>query len=62
MEAASFATPDAEIPALRAQLAAGDAALRKADFEIEKLKVQLAALRRDCFSKSSEKLAAEIGS
>jgi transposase len=75
VHAASFATPDAEIAALRAllaerdaalcardiALAERDAALRNAGFEIEKLKVQLAALRRDRFGKSSEKLAAEIG-
>ena len=68
MHTASFDTPDAEIAALRALLAERDAALaerdaelRDAGFEIEKLKVQLAALRRDRFGKSSEKLAAEIG-
>ena len=75
MHAAPFATPDAEIAALRALLAERDmvlaerdaalaereAALRNAGFEIEKLKVQLAALRRDRFGKSSEKLATEIG-
>jgi len=72
---APFATPDAEIAALRAllverdavlaerdaALAEREAALQNAGFEIEKLKVQLAALRRDRFGKSSEKLAAEIG-
>jgi transposase len=65
---ASFDTPDAEIAALRALLAERDAALaerdaelRDAGFEIEKLKVQLAALRRDRYGKSSEKLATEIG-
>ena len=75
MHPAPFATPDAEIAALRALLAERDAvlaerdaalaereaALQNAGFEIEKLKVQLAALRRDRFGKSSEKLAAEIG-
>ncbi|MBY0332880.1 MAG: IS66 family transposase [Acetobacteraceae bacterium] len=68
MDATSFATPEAEIAALRSQLAARDAQLaareaelRNAGFEIEKLKVQLAALRRDRYGKSSEKLAAEIG-
>jgi transposase len=75
VHATPFATPDAEIAALRALLAERDmvlaerdaalaereAALRNAGFEIEKLKVQLAALRRDRFGKSSEKLAAEIG-
>jgi hypothetical protein len=69
VHAASFATPDAEIAALRAllsereavlaerdaALAEREAALRNAGFEIEKLKVQLAALRRDRYGKSSEK-------
>ena len=57
--------PDAEIAALRALLAEREAALaerdaelRNAGFEIEKLKVQLAALRRDRYGRSSEKLAA----
>jgi septal ring factor EnvC (AmiA/AmiB activator) len=61
VHAASFDTPDAEIAALRAVLAERDAELRNATFEIEKLKVQLATLRRDRYGKSSEKLAAEIG-
>jgi len=68
VHAAPFDTPDAEIAALRALLAERDAVLadrdaelRNAGFEIEKLKVQLAALRRDRYGKSSEKLAAEIG-
>jgi len=68
VQTASFDTPDAEIAALRAQLAERDAVLaerdaelRNAGFEIEKLKIQLAALRRDKYGKSSEKLAAEIG-
>ena len=68
MQTASFDTPDAEIAALRALLverdavlAERDAELRNAGFEIEKLKVQLAALRRDKYGRSSEKLAAEIG-
>lgn len=68
MQTASFDTPDAEIAALRALLAERDAVLaerdaelRHAGFEIEKLKAQLAALRRDKYGKSSEKLAAEIG-
>ena len=66
MQAAPFDTPDAEIAALRALLAERDAALaerdaelRNATFEIERLKVQLAALRRDRYGRSSEKLAAE---
>jgi transposase len=68
VHAASFDTPDAEIAALRALLAERDAVLaerdaelRNAIFEIEKLKVQLATLRRDRYGKSSEKLATEIG-
>jgi transposase len=75
VHAAPFATPDAEVAALRAllaerdaalcardaALAERDAALRNAGFEIEQLKVQLAALRRDRYGKSSERLAAEIG-
>ena len=44
-----------------AALAERDALLRNAGLEIEKLKVQLAALRRDRYGKSSERLAAEIG-
>ena len=66
--AAPFDTPDAEIAALRALLAERDAALVERDarllsasLEIEKLKVQLAALRRDRYGQSSERLAAEIG-
>jgi transposase len=68
VQTASFDTPDAEIATLRALLAERDAVLaerdaelRNAGFEIEKLKVQLAALRRDKYGRSSEKLAAEIG-
>ena len=66
MDTASFDTPDAEIAAPRALLAERDAALverdaelRNAGFEIEKLKIQLATLRRDRYGRSSEKLAAE---
>ncbi len=66
--AAPFDTPDAEIAALRALLAERDAALVERDarllsasLEIEKLKVQLAALRRDRYGQSSERLSAEIG-
>jgi transposase len=44
-----------------AALAERDALLRNAGLEIERLKVQLAALRRDRYGKSSERLAAEIG-
>ncbi len=66
--AAPFDTPDAEIAALRALLAERDAALAERDarlldasLEIEKLRVKLAALRRDRYGRSSEKLDAEIG-
>jgi transposase len=65
---ASFDTPEAEIAALRmalvereAALAERDARLLNASIEIEKLKVQLAALRRDRYGRSSEKRDAEIG-
>ena len=75
MDAASFDTPGAEIAALRALLAERDAALaerdaalaerdallRNAGLEIERLKVQLAAPRRERYGRSSEKLDAEIG-
>ena len=68
MDAASFDTPGAEIAALRALLVERDAALAERDarllnatLEIEKLKVQLAALRRERYGRSSEKLDAEIG-
>ena len=44
-----------------AALAERDALLRNAGLEIERLKLQLAALRRDRYGKSSERLAAEIG-
>jgi len=63
----SAAFPD-DAANLRALLAKRDAALAERDalllnarFEIEKLKVQLAALRRERYGKSSERLAAEIG-
>jgi transposase len=65
---ASFDTPEAEIAALRmalvereAALAERDARLLNASLEIEKLKVQLAALRRDRYGRSSETRDAEIG-
>ena len=70
LDTAAF--PD-DVETLRALLAQRDAAhcrargsagrarrrARKAGFEIEKLKVQLAALRREHYGQSSEKLAAE---
>jgi transposase len=64
----AFATPQDEIAALRALLAKRDAAIAERDarllnagLEIEKLKVQLATLRRDRYGRSSERLDAEIG-
>ncbi|MFZ4411081.1 MAG: IS66 family transposase, partial [Paracraurococcus sp.] len=68
MQTASFASPDAEIAALRALLAERDAALAERDarllnsrLEIEKLKIQLARARREQYGHSSERLTAEIG-
>ncbi len=58
---ALLAERDAVIAEREAALAERDAHLLHARFEIEKLKVQLAALRRDRYGKSSERLAAEIG-
>lgn len=65
MLSASF---EAEIPALRMALAEREAALAERDARllnallvIEKLKVQLATLRRDRYGRSSEKRDAEIG-
>ena len=56
---ALLAQRDALIAERDAALAERDAELRNAGFEIEKLKVQLATLRRDRYGRSSEKLAAE---
>ena len=68
MDTASFASPDAEITALRALLAERDAALAERDalllntrLEVEKLKVLLARARREQFGQSSERQANEIG-
>ena len=58
---ALLAEREAAIAMRDAALAERDALLLNARFEIEKLKVQLAALRRDRYGKSSERLAAEIG-
>jgi transposase len=58
---ALLAERDAIIAERDAALAERDAHLLNARFEIEKLKVQLAALRRDRYGKSSERLATEIG-
>jgi hypothetical protein len=56
-----FATPDAEIAALRALLAERDALLLNTRLEVEKLKVLLARARREQYGQSSERLAAEAG-
>ena len=68
MDTTSFASPNAEIAALRALLAERDAALAERDalllnsrLEIEKLKVLLARMRREQFGQSSERLTAEAG-
>ncbi|MFK4046877.1 IS66 family transposase [Roseomonas mucosa] len=61
MDTASFATPDAEIAALRALLAERDALLLNTRLEVEKLKVLLARARREQYGQSSERLAAETG-
>jgi transposase len=58
---ALLAERDAAIAERDAALIERDAALLNARLEIEKLKIQLAALRRDRYGKSSERLAAEIG-
>src|SRR5579863_565119 len=49
-----------EIAMLRRMLAERDAALASATIEIEHLKLQLKALKRSQFGRSSEKLDAEI--
>ena len=58
---ALLAERDTVIAERDAALAERDAHLLNAHYEIEKLKVQLAALRRERYGKSSERLAAEIG-
>jgi transposase len=58
---AAIVERDAALVERDAALAERDAHLLNARLEIEKLKVQLAALRRDRYGKSSERLAAEIG-
>ena len=58
---ALLAQRDALIAERDAALAERDADLLSARLEIEKLKVQLAALRRDRYGKSSERLTAGIG-
>ncbi len=68
MDTALYPTPDAEIAALRSLLAERDAALAERDalllnsrLEIDKLKVQLARVRREQYGQSSERLTAEVG-
>jgi DNA repair exonuclease SbcCD ATPase subunit len=58
---ALLAERDAVIAERDAALAERDAHLLNARYEIEKLKVLLAALRRERYGKSSERLATEIG-
>jgi transposase len=58
---ALLAERDAALAERDAALAERDTRLLNASLEIEKLKAQLAALRRDRYGKSSERLAAEIG-
>ena len=57
---ALLAERDAAIAEREAALAERDAHLLHARFEIEKLKVQLARLRRMQFGQSSERLSREI--
>jgi transposase len=68
VDTTSFATPDAEIAALRVLLAERDTALAERDalllnsrLEIEKLKVLLARARREQYGQSSERLTAKVG-
>nr|WP_283949641.1 IS66 family transposase [Limobrevibacterium gyesilva] len=56
----AYRTPEDEIAALRLELAATRAQLGTAALEIEHLRVQLAALRRQQYSQSSERLDADI--
>nr|WP_194433697.1 IS66 family transposase [Pseudoroseomonas ludipueritiae] len=58
---ALLAERDAALAERDAILAEREGALRNAAFEIERLKVQLATLRRDRYGQSSEKRASEIG-
>jgi transposase len=58
---ALLAERDAALAERDAALVERDALLLNAGLEIEKLKAQLAALRRDRYGRSSERLAAEIG-
>lgn len=56
----TYRTPEDEIAALRHELAAARAQLGTAAVEIEHLRAQLAALRRQQYGQSSERLDAEI--
>ncbi len=56
----AWRTPEDEIAALRHELAAARAQLGTAVVEIEHLRAQLAALRRQQYGQSSERLDAEI--
>ena len=58
---AALAERDAALAVRDAALAERDADLLSARLEIEKLKVQLAVLRRDRYGRSSERRDAEIG-
>jgi len=58
---ATLAERDAALAERDTALAERDADLLNARLAIERLKVQLAALRRDRYGRSSERLAAEIG-
>ena len=56
----AYRTPEAEIAALRHELAAARAQLGTATVEIAHLRAQLGALRRQQYGQSSERLDAEI--
>ena len=56
----AYRTPEEEIAALRCELAMARAQLGTAALEIEHLRAQLAALRRQQYGRSSERLDAEI--
>ena len=56
----AYRTPEDEIAALRHELAAARARLGTAAVEIEHLRAQLAALRRQRYGRSSERLDTEI--
>ena len=56
----AYRTPEEEVAALRHELAAVRAQLTTAAVEIEHLRVQLAALRRQQHGRASERLDADI--